>query len=375
MPQAESVVSWVHFGDLHLTRDGEQNHRDFLALIDAANRHLAGRVNFAVLPGDNADDGTEAQFHLMRAAIERLAIPLHVLPGDHDFHSRSLDAFYAVLAAERLPKAVVVAGHRCLFLDIVSAGSGGPDFRLDDAQLDWLQAELERADAEGARSVIFMHAYPADLRVVAERLRSLLAHYRVACVDMGHTHYNELANDGRTIYAATRSTGQIEEGPVGFSLMAMDHGVVSWRFKTLRQVWPFVLITSPADMRLVIDPQASNQVPHGLFDVRAKAWSQKGITAAACRINGGPWHAMAPHPSDPNLWQRPCQAPDGTFTLTIRVEDAGGDSDEETIRVAAGRYDAPQRCGNGSNADAIGAWFEKGILGSQLGPNRNGRKW
>jgi 3',5'-cyclic-AMP phosphodiesterase len=81
MPQGESVVSWVHFGDLHLTRDGEQNHRDFLALIDAANRHLAGRVNFAVLPGDNADDGTEAQFQLVRAAIGRLGIPLHILPG------------------------------------------------------------------------------------------------------------------------------------------------------------------------------------------------------------------------------------------------------------------------------------------------------
>jgi 3',5'-cyclic-AMP phosphodiesterase len=70
-----------------------------------------------------------------------------------------------VLGADRLPKAVIVEGHRCLFLDIVSAGSGGPDFRLDDAQLDWLRAELERANADGERSVIFMHAYPADLRL------------------------------------------------------------------------------------------------------------------------------------------------------------------------------------------------------------------
>ena len=44
----------------------------------------------------------------------------------------------------------------------------------------------------------------------------------VALVDMGHTHYNELANDGRTIFAATRSTGQIEEGPVGYSIATID---------------------------------------------------------------------------------------------------------------------------------------------------------
>jgi Icc protein len=29
----------------------------------------------------------------------------------------------------------------------------------------------------------------------------------------------------------------------------------------------------------------------------------------------------------------------------------------------------------GSDADTIGAWPEKHIPGTQLGPNRNGRKW
>jgi len=28
-----------------------------------------------------------------------------------------------------------------------------------------------------------------------------------------------------------------------------------------------------------------------------------------------------------------------------------------------------------ADADAIGAWPEMGILGTQLGPNRNGKKW
>lgn len=31
----------------------------------AVNAHLAGRVSFAVLPGDNADDGSEAQFRMV----------------------------------------------------------------------------------------------------------------------------------------------------------------------------------------------------------------------------------------------------------------------------------------------------------------------
>jgi 3',5'-cyclic-AMP phosphodiesterase len=61
--------------------------------------------------------------------------------------------------------------------------------------------------------------------------------------------------------------------------------------------------------------------------------------------------------------------------LTVRASDAVGNSDAETIRVAGGSYRAPQRRADGSDADAVGAWPEMGILGTQLGPNRNGRKW
>ena len=293
--------------------------------------------------------------------------------GDHDRKPGSLDAFYKVLGAERLPKAITVSGHLCLFLDIVSAGTGGPDFRLGADQIMWLDRELSAAERANLRSVVFMHAYPADLRENAEQVRDLFTRYRVVAVDMGHTHYNELANDGHTIYAATRSTGQIEEGPVGFSVMAVDRGIVSWRFKPL-DAWPFVLITSPADRRLVTNPEGANQVVHGHFDVRALAWGGEGIVACSCRIDDGPWLAMSRVSGTPS-WQCGCDAPDRDFSLTVRSSDAAGKSDADTIRVAGTSYCAPQRRADGSDADAIGAWPEKHILGTQLGPNRNGRKW
>jgi len=90
---------------------------------------------------------------------------------------------------------------------------------------------------------------------------------------MGHTHYNELANDWRTIFLATRSTGQIEEGPVGFSLAAIDRGVVSWRFKPLASASPLVMITVPADRRMGTAPRSSDQVMRGTLEVRAHAWT------------------------------------------------------------------------------------------------------
>lgn len=52
------ILSWLHFGDLHITTETAENYGDFLALIGDANRHLKGGIAFAVLP-DNAENGTE----------------------------------------------------------------------------------------------------------------------------------------------------------------------------------------------------------------------------------------------------------------------------------------------------------------------------
>lgn len=226
-----------------------------------------------------------------------------------------------------------------------------------------------------------MHAYPADLRAGGDTLSELLADYRVACVDMGHTHYNELANDGRTIFAATRSTGQIEEGPVGLSVVAVDGDVVSWRFQELNASWPLVLITSPADRRLITDPASGDQVIREHLRVAAKAWSGAGVRRAEGRLDDRAPFELTPSSTDASLWSAHRDAPalpDGPHRLTVRAEDAAGCTGEETITFLvsrAGVCDAPRRHADGSDRDAIGRWPEKGIPGGQLGPNRNGRKW
>jgi 3',5'-cyclic-AMP phosphodiesterase len=84
--------------------------------------------------------------------------------------------------------------------------------------------------------------------------------------------------------------------------------------------------------------------------------------------------AMSCVPGTPS-WQCGCEAPEGKFSLTVRTTDSIGNSGTETIRMAAGSSRVSQRNADGSDAYAVGAWPEKHILGTQLGPNRNGRKW
>ncbi len=366
MPPSNDILSWLHIGDLHVTDGAGQNLADLKRIVALANDLPDGALDFALLPGDNADDGEPAQFALVRDALSPLRMPLYTLPGDHDFKPKTLHAYYQVLGARPLPLAETIAGFRCLFLDVVSSGTGGPDFRLGADQLDWAERELDDAEAAGQMAAIFMHTYPADLREGGERIGALIARPIVACVDMGHTHYNELANDGRTIFMATRSTGQIEEGPPGFSISALDGGRVSWRFKTLERAWPFVLITTPADRRLV------TATGHGTDGtIRAKVFNDTPLQGVDCRIDGGAWHPMLPVADRCGLFQ----GSGSGLLIEVRARAADGREDTDRVELAHRGSPVPDRVADGSDKDAIGAWPQKGILATQLGPNRNGRKW
>jgi hypothetical protein len=367
MPGVAQVLTWLHIGDLHVTDADGENLADLRRIVGLANGLPDGAIDFALLPGDNADDGGPAQFGLVRDAIAPLRSPIHVLPGDHDYKPRTLQAFHQVLGARPLPYAETIQGCRCLFLDVVSAGTGGPDFQLGEDQLGWVERELDGAEGAAQPAIIFMHTYPADLRAGAEKMGGLIARRHVACVDMGHTHYNELANDGATIFMATRSTGQIEEGPAGFSIAALDGGGVSWRFKELDQAWPLVLITSPTDRRLVTGTGRA----HG-STIRAKVLGDAPMLTVDCQIDDGAWSPMAPVAGQIALWQ--IQAPSGS-TIRVRARDAAGREDVDQIEPLRPGWTAPPRFADGSDRDSVGAWPAKGLLGTQLGPNRNGRHW
>lgn len=375
MPAPEPPMIFAHIGDLHITGADEQNHHDLRAIVGEIARELAGQIDFVYVPGDNADNGLPDQYALVRDALAGLPMPVHVITGDHDMEQGDLRAFYGALASERLPKRVDVAGVRCLFLDICGPGTGGPDFRIGGAQLEWLQHELGAARAADARCAVFMHTYPEDLRGPGEpqAVTAALADANVLLVDMGHTHYNELANDGRTVFAATRSTGQIEEGPVGYTLVAIDGRVVSWRFKELSATYPQVLVTAPADRRLATDADDGDHLQGACCAVRASVLGGTPVRRCVYRIDDGD---VQPLPAiGPRRFGGDVAIPPSATRLTVEAEDDEGRVGAETIEIARREHLGGRRHADGSDKDAIGAWHERGIPGGQLGPNRNGRTW
>jgi Icc protein len=363
---------FAHIGDLHITKAQDPNYLDFLAIVAQLEAECKEQLDFVVLPGDNADNGLVAQYRLVATALKMLSAPVYIIPGDHDREPGSLANLYKGLSVDPLPQSLLVQDIRCLFLDLIGPGQGGPDFRLADTQLHWLESEFAGAKDRKEEIIIFMHTYPDDLKDEHEKrsLNVLIRQHDVLLVDMGHTHYNELANDGAVIYAATRSTGQIEEGPVGYSLVAADEGVVSWRFKALQDPFPFVLITSPADYRLV---RRKDQLVSREMEVHAIVFGASTIVRVNC---SGSQDAWVPMTWASGYWKATIAVPPGElFPLTVEAVDERGRPGRHMITVGTPSYKLPARVKNGSDADSIGAWPDNGIFGTQLGPNRNSKPW
>jgi len=176
-----------------------------------------------------------------------------------------------------------------------------------------------------------------------------------------------------TLYAATRSTGKSEEGPVGFSVTTLDAGVIGWKF-TLLSEWPLVIITSPGDRRLIVD--AANPAQLVRETVRVRAWGE-GIQSLTMALAGNPVQAL--NATSGCTWGADwdsTQVADGTHVLSVSATAAAGETTERIpIPVnRRGAYTPPIRYALDYES-AMDEWPDKQILGTQLGPTENGRHW
>jgi hypothetical protein len=74
-------------------------------------------------------------------------------------------------------------------------------------------------------------------------------------------------------------------------------------------------------------------------------------------------------------WVRQCQAPSKLFAFEVEATDETGNTGTDRILIATPGYRPPARIADGSDADAVEPWAERHLLGTRLGPNRNGRQW
>jgi 3',5'-cyclic AMP phosphodiesterase CpdA len=120
---------------------------------------LAPRPDLLVATGDLVDRGDPAEYARLRAALSALAMPYHLVPGNHDDRAALLAAFadHADLPRDGFVQYTVEAGPlRLVMIDTLVPGASGG--RLCPERLAWLDARL--GEVPGRPTVVFMHHPP-----------------------------------------------------------------------------------------------------------------------------------------------------------------------------------------------------------------------
>ncbi|WP_019450613.1 phosphodiesterase [Cupriavidus sp. BIS7] len=203
--------------DLHIKAGGKLSYR----LVDTAGAlHTAidtllaapQQPDIVIVTGDLVDFGSEPEYRFLRDILQRLPMPVRLLPGNHD-HRQSLrsvfidhDYLFANGDGDAPVHYAIDAGPlRLVGFDCTVPGK--PGGRADDAGLAWLDAALS---AERVRATLVMLHHPPfytgighmDVQGLenAAAFESVIArHPQVERVVCGHLHRHITRRFGGTI--------------------------------------------------------------------------------------------------------------------------------------------------------------------------------
>lgn len=156
----------LQMSDLHIVApgalaSGRLDTADLLRrAIDALSARLEaiGPLDAVLVTGDISDDGSPESYELARFEIDRLGLPLLVVPGNHDCRDALRSAFGdlpMMPPAGLIDWSFDIGETRLVGLDTLVEGQGGG--RLRPASLSFLSNALEEA---GDRSVLLALHHP-----------------------------------------------------------------------------------------------------------------------------------------------------------------------------------------------------------------------
>ena len=338
MTATDRSVTVVVPGDLHLTEPGRPNHRAALWAAGEVNELV--RPDFVQFIGDNVQDATPGQFDLFDDLTARLRVPWYALVGDHDVKGDPTSVRFRDRVGDPTGS-LSLGGFRFVRLNTQEARPVG----LSSGQLVWFRSEADLALAAGERVVVFQHNYPFQIwedfaGPGIDGWREVVQTRRVHAIITGHTHYWQVANDGRNAVVTTRSIGDPEGGPPGYTVAVFHGDDFAVTYRSVGDRGPLVLVTHPREAILATGPAHAVKGPD---EVRVRVWSREPVEVAGYRLDGGPWRRL--EPAGDGAWRGSLpgdRLAKGTHRLAVRAE-AKSDTGEQEIEFAVdptGRYTA-----------------------------------
>jgi 3',5'-cyclic AMP phosphodiesterase CpdA len=206
-------ITDFHVGLPGSRADARYRTAEHLAKAAAHLNALEPRPDVVLATGDLVDDGTPEEYALLKELLAPLAMPVFLIPGNHDDREALRAAFPDRLPAEGfLQYAVEDFPVRLLALDTNVPGQGGG--LICEARAHWLGERL--AEQPERPTVLFMHHPPFRTGMQAmdrmglegaDRLERTIAPYgnveRVLC---GHLHRPILRRFADTVASTCPAT-------------------------------------------------------------------------------------------------------------------------------------------------------------------------
>lgn len=213
----------------HIASSGQliiESNAIITAFLDNAAKSDA---DYILLPGDLVDTGSQEEHLLFAAKLAEFektsGKQVYVVPGNHDLFKSDVASFESIYADFGYNEAIsnddVTASYvvdlendyRLLAIDSTIPGDSHPG--VNDAQIEWIKAQIEKAKADGKKVFAMMHhnllehfifsnTIHASAIVKNESLKTILADGGVKFIFTGHTHDQDIKSftsaNGNVIY-------------------------------------------------------------------------------------------------------------------------------------------------------------------------------
>ena len=195
--------------------DAHHAARKLRAVIADINA-LDPRPDILLATGDLVNDESPAQYAMLAAILAEAAMPVHLVPGNHDHRGRLRAAFpaHAYLGHGDGPIQYALDGYpvRILALDTLIPGSPGGE--IDAARIAWADAQL--ASMPDHPTLVALHHPPFRFGMAnfdtlgftgAEPFEAMIARHRhVVRIVCGHVHRAITVAFGNTTATVCPST-------------------------------------------------------------------------------------------------------------------------------------------------------------------------
>ena len=215
----------------HVPAQGQLRLENALLIDDFFRQAAENDSDCVLIPGDLVDRGSDKEHTAMAAKLAAFEAAsgksVYVVPGNHDYYGGAtpdeFKEFYkdfgysealATDSATASYTADLGGDYRLIAVDSCVPGDGVHG--IDEARIEWIKAQAEKAKADGKKLISMMHhnvvehfifggmLHEASVIEKSTGLQELYAQYNIKYSFVGHTHEQDIASftgsNGNTIY-------------------------------------------------------------------------------------------------------------------------------------------------------------------------------